>query len=55
MVEAGCTTSTRRLCGLSESLESALPRQNFPAEDKSHNLCVDVVDPILVACKQSLL
>ena len=39
MVEAGSTMSTRRLCGLS----SASPRPNFPAEDKSHNLCVDVV------------
>ena len=29
-----------------ESLASALPRPNFPTEDKSHNLRVDVVDPI---------
>ena len=29
-----------------ESLASASPWPNFPAEDKSHNLCVDVVDPI---------
>ena len=45
MVEAGSTTLTRRLCGLS-SLASTSPRPNFPAEDKSHNLLVDVVDPI---------
>ena len=42
MVEAGSTTSTRRLCGLS----SASPRPNFPTEDKLHNLRVNVVDPI---------
>ena len=30
-----------------ESLASASPWPNFPAEDKSHNLHVDVVDPIL--------
>ena len=29
-----------------ESFASALPQPNFPAEYKSHNLCVDVVDPI---------
>ena len=29
-----------------ESLASASPRPNFPAEDKSHNLRIDVVDPI---------
>ena len=37
MVEAGSTTSTRRLCGL------------FSAESLAEvNLCVDVVDPILL-------
>ena len=48
MVEAGSTTSTRRLSGYPpwERLASASPRPNFPAEDKSHNLRVDVVDPI---------
>ena len=44
MVEVGSTTSTQRLC----SLVSAPPWPNFPAEDKSHNLCVDIVDPILI-------
>ena len=33
-----------------ESLASASPRPNFPAGDESHNLCVDVVDPILDPC-----
>ena len=51
MVEAG--SILRRLIGYAvyppwESLASASPRPNFPAEDKSHNLCVDVVDPILI-------
>ena len=44
MVEAGSTTLTRRFCGLA----SASPQPNFPAEDKSHNLRVDVVDPIQI-------
>ena len=30
-----------------ESLASASHWPNFPAEDKSHNLRVDVVDPML--------
>ena len=29
-----------------ESLASVLPRPNFPAEDKSHNLHINIVDPI---------
>ena len=54
MVEARSTTPDllRRLGGYAvyppwESLASASPRPNFPAEDKSHNLSIDVVDPIL--------
>ena len=34
------------LCIGRHCLLSASPRPNFPAEDKSHNLCVNVVDPI---------
>ena len=30
----------------SESLASAPPQPNTPMEDKSHNLRVDIVDPI---------
>ena len=29
-----------------KNFASALPRSNFSAEDKSHNLHVDLVDPI---------
>ena len=32
-----------------ESLASASPRPNFPAEDKSQNFRFDVVDPILLS------
>ena len=31
-----------------ESLASASPQPNFPAEYKSHNLHVNVVDPVLL-------
>ena len=54
MVEAGSTMSTQRLCGFSSfgkfslGSASAPPRPNFPVEDKSHNLRVDIVDPILL-------
>ena len=37
-----------------ESLASAPPRPNYPAEDKSHNLRVDVVDPILTLLTQEI-
>ena len=51
MVEAGSTTSTWRLCGLSSlgkfSLGFASAKLSR-AEHKSHNLRVDVVDPILI-------
>ena len=44
MVEAGSTMPTQRFS----------PRPNFPAEDKSHNLRVDVVDPILPVMLQGM-
>ena len=34
-----------------ESLALALPRPNFPTEDKSHNLRANVVDPIHHVCE----
>ena len=50
MVEAGSTTSTWRLCGLSSLGKFSLgfTSAKLPMEDKSHNLRVDVVDPILL-------
>ena len=55
MVEAGSTTSTRRLCGLSSLGKFSLGFASFAeaklshgTEDKSHNLRVDVVDPVLL-------